>query len=666
MIAESRERAHEGCPGLRWAIIAFVAVHESDLVPFAPAELLAERLLVLAPHPDDEVIACGGIIAQHRNQKRQVRVIVATDGHAAAAEQERSAYTERRERESVEALRRLGADDPPLFLRFPDRQLSQHREELEKILTEELRQFLPDVIACPAPSELHPDHAALSRALVELLQRVASLASSLALTRIVFYEVSQPIRPNLLVDISRELELKRSAIEAHESQTAIRDYARFALGLNLYRSMTLPPEVTAAEAFWSIPVSEIAVTSWSELARKMAPSPVALETRELPSIATIIRTRDRLALLREAVESARRCPASGPIIVVNDGGESPSPLFENDPRVKVVNLERNEGRSAAMNRGVAATEAEFLTFLDDDDLFYENHIMLLGEAAAREPAQKAFYTDAVNAFHERDAAGRFQRSKALRLYSEDFDPALLVLDNYVPLITLCLRHSDYLAIGGFDETFDLFEDWDFLLRLSERGNFVHIPVVTCEVRHFAGSGSLAVEASRDLERLRAGKERIWKKHAHRLTPVNLTDAVERLKRRIETAVSTAAHSQGRASHLELDVTRLTREKELLIEQLQRTFLELTGTRDELHAVREDARLTRELLHEHEQALARAIAHQEEASRALDDYRHDQMQKDEHIGKLYSEIARLNGLLDTIYASRSWKLHQLVERISGRG
>src|SRR5437764_1402057 len=53
---------------------------ESHAIPYEPARLRGERLLVLAPHPDDEVIACGGLVAQHIRERRTVRVVVATAG----------------------------------------------------------------------------------------------------------------------------------------------------------------------------------------------------------------------------------------------------------------------------------------------------------------------------------------------------------------------------------------------------------------------------------------------------------------------------------------------------------------------------------------------------------------------------------------------------------
>ena len=79
---------------------------EQELVPFTPAALRGERLLVIAPHPDDEAIGCGGLIALHGSEGRSVRVLVVTDGA------EGSADPATRENETIaglQAAKRLGA-----------------------------------------------------------------------------------------------------------------------------------------------------------------------------------------------------------------------------------------------------------------------------------------------------------------------------------------------------------------------------------------------------------------------------------------------------------------------------------------------------------------------------------------------------------------------------
>src|SRR5256714_11015679 len=203
---------------------------ESEAVPYEAANLRGERLLVLAPHPDDEVIGCGGLIALHAREQRQIRVVVATDGAQAGD-------AKIREGESLRALALLGRIDCE-FLRFADRALSDESDTLKKRLHEILIAYKPDLIAVPNPGEIHPDHAALSRAFVELVQQDESLFAALALARVAFYEVSYPVRPNALVDISSVADLKDAAIASHESQVALRDYVSIVRGLNTYRAMT--------------------------------------------------------------------------------------------------------------------------------------------------------------------------------------------------------------------------------------------------------------------------------------------------------------------------------------------------------------------------------------------------------------------------------------------
>ena len=94
-----------------------MAMPEAEAIPFEPLDLRGERLLVLAPHPDDEVIGCGGLVALHLREGRRVRVVVATDGGEAGEPAER-------QRESRAALASLGNAEIE-FLNLPDRHLAE-------------------------------------------------------------------------------------------------------------------------------------------------------------------------------------------------------------------------------------------------------------------------------------------------------------------------------------------------------------------------------------------------------------------------------------------------------------------------------------------------------------------------------------------------------------
>jgi LmbE family N-acetylglucosaminyl deacetylase len=244
---------------------------ENELVPFEPTLLLGERLLVLAPHPDDEVLGCGGLVALHAAARRTISVVIATDGAGAAnAGSDPAAYRERREREAAKGLAVLGAP-APRFLRLRDRLLEADSPLLAARLRELFAELRPDLVVAPSPLEMHPDHVALATTLLRVVREPELPPGLEPSARVAFCEVSQPIRPNALVDISSLAELKRQAANEHASQHDLRDYGRFARGLNDYRAMSLAREVTAAEGYWVAAVGDLRATSLNALRDAMSP-----------------------------------------------------------------------------------------------------------------------------------------------------------------------------------------------------------------------------------------------------------------------------------------------------------------------------------------------------------------------------------------------------------
>ena len=287
---------------------------EAEAIPFEPQDLRGERLLVLAPHPDDEVIGCGGLVALHLREGRKVHVVVATDGAQAG-----DAAT--REAESRAALALLG-DATIEFLQFHDRALARCQPYLDDALESILRDQRPDLIAVPSPLEIHPDHVALSHSFCDLIARDASLFADLAVARVAFYEVSAPLRPNALVDITAVAEAKYAAIRLHASQTAIRDYTLYAQGLNVWRTMTLPADVKFAEAYWTTPLPSLHTTPFSALREAMGPPRIEIVDEPLP-VSLIVRTKDRPARLAEAIASIRLTRYPAVTVAVNDAGSRP-------------------------------------------------------------------------------------------------------------------------------------------------------------------------------------------------------------------------------------------------------------------------------------------------------------------------------------------------------
>ncbi|PYQ62292.1 MAG: hypothetical protein DMF58_02225 [Acidobacteria bacterium] len=335
------------------------------------------------------------------------------------------------------------------------------------------------------------------------------------------------------------------------------------------------------------------------------------------------------------------------IVVVNDGGTQP------DARdVRLVNLAQSAGRSEAMNRGVRAAKSAFIAFLDDDDLFYPEHLETLS-AAARSTQDVAWYTDAVSAFAR--AGETYSR---MRIFGQDFDRQQLLVDNYIPLPTLLVPRETFLDLGGFDPAFDLFEDWDFLIRLSQRGSFTHVPRITCEIRHIEGAGSITLESPEGSARFRQAKLQIWKKHADLINENLIASVFENQKRRLVAVYNDAVEAKGLQNHMEIDIARLGREKATLsgeIQALHNRVNEALMRISHLEGANAEIR----------NALAAAEADRHEKGVRLKDLQAAFSESQQTNAALFGEVSRLQELLDMIYKSRTWKLHEIVERMKGR-
>lgn len=125
--------------------------------------------LVIAPHPDDEVIGAAGLIARLRRHGARVRVAVVTDGaasHRGSRQWPRARLVAARQRESLHALRRLGivAGDVS-FLNLPDGQLPSIPGRCYRALRRQVARCRDlDLIVGPACDDDHPDHRAVAAA----------------------------------------------------------------------------------------------------------------------------------------------------------------------------------------------------------------------------------------------------------------------------------------------------------------------------------------------------------------------------------------------------------------------------------------------------------------------------------------------------------------------
>lgn len=217
----------------------------------------AERVLVLAPHMDDETIGCGGAIALHVAAGASVRVAFLTDGRRGSRDlggldgdarrsRERELVATRKQ-EARRALETLGVEDV-VFFDAEDGRLAEDAS-VAPSLRQALAEYGPEIVYLPCFLEQHPDHAAVSSALLS-----ATRGSELSF-QCFAYEVWSPLFPNCLVRIDDVKDLKETALRHYRSQLADSDYVHAALSLNAYRSIGFRHgHGRFAEAFAAVPL----------------------------------------------------------------------------------------------------------------------------------------------------------------------------------------------------------------------------------------------------------------------------------------------------------------------------------------------------------------------------------------------------------------------------
>ncbi len=135
------------------------------------------RVVVVSPHPDDEIFGAGGLIAQMQSSGIPVEIIAVSDGeasHPAGAARPGVDLRSLRANESTIALERLGWATPVVRrLRLPDGQVGSHRQSLTTVLT---RVLSPDDL-CLAPwwNDGHPDHDACGEAALAATRSAGAL-----------------------------------------------------------------------------------------------------------------------------------------------------------------------------------------------------------------------------------------------------------------------------------------------------------------------------------------------------------------------------------------------------------------------------------------------------------------------------------------------------------
>jgi LmbE family N-acetylglucosaminyl deacetylase len=187
-------------------------------------------VLVISPHPDDDVIGCGGTLCKHRDQGDRINVIYLTSGEKGCRGAALREAAMLREQEAKEATKIIGIKKLD-FWRQPDRGLSASTEIVHQLRTK-LRELHPDIVYVTHDREAHHDH----RVAANIVKKSLSTKNVINPPCVYMFEVWTPLQKfSRIVDISNYIEIKMAAIKAHKSQCEQLCFAEAFGGLNRYR-----------------------------------------------------------------------------------------------------------------------------------------------------------------------------------------------------------------------------------------------------------------------------------------------------------------------------------------------------------------------------------------------------------------------------------------------
>jgi len=288
-----------------------------------------------------------------------------------------------------------------------------------------------------------------------------------------------------------------------------------------------------------------------------------------PLVSVLVRTRDRAALLLDAIRSVL-AQDYRPIelVIVNDGGVDGSAAINACigtalPWRWLDN--EGSGRSAAANTALTSARGDYCLFLDDDDWLDATHISGLVNTLQQNTASLAAYSN-VRTVHDDGVVSD-------TVFNHGYDALRLRIENYIPIHAVLFARKLFTDGCRLDIALDRFEDWDFWLQVAQHTDFVHLPVCTANYRIAALNGFGAKEST-ELDPLRAAFYRKWVVRWSNAELIELLDRSRQFPR--------ISMLQEEKQSLQQYLQHLQQHEQVLNDELKQRTLQWQQARDDLH------------------------------------------------------------------------------------
>ena len=472
------------------------------------------RVVVFASHPADEVFGCGGAIMRHVSEGDLLRVIVVSDGATQHDAIRSITLDEQRRNESRRAAIVMASCEPEFWgLPF---QGTEYGERLIQRIVASINDFQADLVYAPSILEDDADSRALAMSAVEAVRRCGGKL------KLALYELGAPMaRPDVLLDISDLRERKQHAIACFASYLCERPYDQLIAALNRFRAFAMPSSVVAAEAYF-VTCSEVYVEDslyiYGSAYASQRQDVVSIASADTLMVSVLVRSMDR-PLLQDALKSlALQTYPNIEVLVIDAGGKEHRPVGSWCGRfpLRVISTGEPLKRSKAANVGLDNAVGEYCLFLDDDDWLAPDHVSGLVEAIRNDHQCRAAYAGV----GVRNSA---RKAMDIQPFNKEFSEARLRSGNFIPIHGVLFARS--LVDHGlrFDEEFDVYEDWDFLLQLAQVTPFRHVDKVSAFYRA-SGTSGVGIHANQELQH--QGRGRIFEKWKSKWSGAQLDDMVQ--------------------------------------------------------------------------------------------------------------------------------------------
>ena len=383
--------------------------------------------------------------------------------------------------------------------------------------------------------------------------------------------------------------------------------------------------------------------------------PNETSAEEAPLISIICRTIGRAELEKTLNSISKQTHPNVELVLVDAGAKGLPAIassFE-EINLKFVTAENPLTRPQAANAGLDAASGDFLMLLDDDDWIADDHLEGLVKFSANHQNAKAVYSSTQKTTH--------QGEPLEVLFSHAFDPVLLMHDNYIPIHSM-LFHKSLLEHGcRFDENFDIFEDWDFWLQLSQHTNFKHLDKITAFYREGGKSETAGEDSQSRYDNsglVGKGRSALFSKWLERWNGSQMNQVLGDMDQSSLIEATTI-------SLYEIQEINQQQQHQLLAisQELSTTNQELLTTISTLSAAYKQ-------IDDHKKEIDNLNSHLSAAYKKIDDHRKEMDNLNNHLNDVdqnlrqhiknveqnsHQHISELENLLNSIRSSLSWKL-----------